>query len=499
MELQFEKSSCRFLKRAVREVQNQEQTQEIKLTDGMPDIGRVIGSWGQVIMRGKEWRGDSIAFSGGMMVWVLYAPEDGSDCRCLDTWIPFQMKWDLPGNEQEGDIRIGCLVRFTDARSVSARKIMVRAGVAAMAEAMCPAQTDVYIPGEVPEDIELLSRTYPVRLPRESGEKTFLLDEELTLPVSCPVPEKILYYTVQPQITDRKVMTNKVVFRGSGNLHVLYRSREGQLYSWDFELPFSQFSELDGEYGPDAQVNLTMGTTNLELEMNDEGQMRLKCGLVGQYMVDDRQMVQMIEDAYSPARQVEPQMQTLEMPAMLESRAENIYGEQTIPADANVIVDSTFLPDYPRQRRTDTGIEAEIPGMFQVLYYGEDGMLQSGTARWEGQWNMPADGDSTIGMTVLPVARPLAAIGDGSISVKAETMIQSDSVSNQGIPMVTGLEVGEQQEPDPGRPSVILRRTGEDDLWSIAKRTGSTVKAIRQANNLQEEPDSNRILLIPVS
>ena len=71
MELEFEKSTCRVLKRALREVQNQELTQEIKLTDGMPDVGRVIGSWGQVILRGKEWRGDSIAFSGGVMVWVL--------------------------------------------------------------------------------------------------------------------------------------------------------------------------------------------------------------------------------------------------------------------------------------------------------------------------------------------------------------------------------------------------------------------------------------------
>jgi hypothetical protein len=279
---------------------------------------------------------------------------------------------------------------------------------------------------------------------------------------------------------------------------MLYRAQDGQLYSWDFELPFSQFGELEGEYSPEAQGEIAMGTTNLELEMDDEGHMRLKCGLVGQYLVDDRQMMQVIEDAYSPGRTVEPGMQPLELPALLDSRSENIYGEQTIPADANVIVDSSFLPDYPRQRRTAEGIEAEIPGMFQVLYYGEDGALRSGTARWEGQWSIAADDGSIIDMDVLPVGRPLASIGDGSIRMQSEAMIKADSVSDQGIPMVTGLEIGEQQEPDPGRPSVILRRTGEDDLWSIAKNSGSTVAAIRQANNLQEEPERGRMLLIPV-
>lgn len=498
MELEFEKSTCRFLKRALREVQNQELTQEIKLTDGMPDVGRVIGSWGQVILRGKEWRGDSIAFSGGLMVWVLYEPEEGGEMRCLDTWIPFQMKWDLPGNVNEGDIRIRSLVRFTDARSVSPRKIMIRAGVAALAEAMCPAQMDVYIPGEVPEDIQLLSKTYPVRLPVEAGEKAFLMDEELVLPGSSPAPEKILYYTVQPQVTDTKVMSNKVVFRGNGNLHMLYRAQDGQLYSWDFELPFSQFGELEGEYSLEAQGEIAMGTTNLELEMDDEGHMRLKCGLVGQYLVDDRQMMQIVEDSYSPLRPVEPRMQPLELPAVLDSRSENIYGEQTIPADANVIVDSVYLPDYPRQRRTADGMEAEIPGMFQVLYYGEDGALRSGTARWEGQWAMKADGGSSIAMDVAPVGRPLASIGDGSIRMQSETLVRADTVSDQGLPMVTGLEMGQLQEPDPMRPSVILRRMGDDDLWSMAKGSGSTVEAIRQANGFQEEPERGRMLLIPV-
>ena len=96
MELQFQKNLCRCLRAAVYEVQNQEQTQELKLSDAMPDIGRILGAWGQVILRGKEWRGDSVMFSGGLMVWVLYAPEDGSTPRTLDTWIPFQMRWELP-------------------------------------------------------------------------------------------------------------------------------------------------------------------------------------------------------------------------------------------------------------------------------------------------------------------------------------------------------------------------------------------------------------------
>ena len=95
MELQFQSSTCRCLKAAARQVHNTELTQEVRLSDGMPDIGRILTTWGQIVLRSKEWQGDLVAVSGGIMVWILYAPEDGTPPRCLDAWVPFQLKWDL--------------------------------------------------------------------------------------------------------------------------------------------------------------------------------------------------------------------------------------------------------------------------------------------------------------------------------------------------------------------------------------------------------------------
>ena len=84
---------------------NLEQTQELRLPEGMPGAAQILGTWGQVILRGKEWRGDQAACNGGVMAFVLYAPEDGSGPRVLESWIPFQMKWELPDNAPEGTMR----------------------------------------------------------------------------------------------------------------------------------------------------------------------------------------------------------------------------------------------------------------------------------------------------------------------------------------------------------------------------------------------------------
>lgn len=498
MELQFKRRERPCLEAAVREIRNMELTQEIRLPDGMPDIGHILCAWGQTILRGKEWRSDSVSFSGGMMVWVLYAPEDGTEERCIEGWIPFQMRWDLPENSPEGVARIHCIPRFVDARSVSARKIMVRAGTAAQAEAFVPRSLELWEPETVPENVELLQTRWPVRMAMEAGERTFLLDEELELSGAAPDPEKIIYFRMEPKLAEKKVLGNKLVFRGNGNLHILCQCAGGALYSWDQELPFSQFAELDGEYGPDAQSDLNLSPTSLELELGENGRLRFKGGVVAQYLITDKQMLTAAEDAYSPNREVQLRMETAEVPAVLENRRENIYGEQTIPADAERIADISFQPDFPRQRSGENGVELELPGQFQVLYYGTDGTLRAGTARWEGRQHVSADENTRLLVMPGPAEAPRAVSSGGQITLSGEVPLEMIAVANQSIPMVTGLELMESRQKDPDRPSLILRRTGEERLWDIAKASGSTMEAIRRLNGITEEPVPDRLLLIPV-
>ena len=89
-----------------------------------------------------------------------------------------------------------------------------------MAEAFVPVRVSLPELESVPDGVELLKRTYPMRLLKEAGEKAFVLDEELTLPDSAPRPEQIIYYRMEPRVSDRKVLTEKVVFRGNANLTI---------------------------------------------------------------------------------------------------------------------------------------------------------------------------------------------------------------------------------------------------------------------------------------
>ena len=308
--------------------------------------------------------------------------------------------------------------------------------------------------------------------------------------------EKLISWRMDPRITDKRVLGDKAVFRGSGNLHVLYRSPEGQFHSWDFELPFSQYTDLRGEYSDHARMDLGLLPTALELELS-EGRLHLKSGMAAQYRITDQELLKVAEDAYSPIRELGVSVEDLTPPVILENRQENLYGEQTVPAEANVVADVQFLPDFPRQRRTEKGLQLEYPGQFQVLYYGEDGRLHGASARWEGSQTIPA-GENTR-MFAVPLGGDVQSIpGNGQIMMRAELPVEMTAAGYHPISMVTGVELGQQKQPDPDRPSLILRRAGQSSLWDLAKASGSSVEAIRRANGLNSEASPDQMLLIPV-
>ena len=454
MELQFEKKPVVCLRQLPVGVKSEEQTQEIKLSESMPDIGHVLGAWGQTTIRSKEWRSDSISVSGGVMAWVLYAPEDSGTPQGVACWIPFQLRWDLPETQSDGAIILSPFACAVDARAVSARKLMVRAQVGIHADAMEPVQLEVCTPGELPEDVQVKYCRYPLCVPSEAGEKAFFLDEELRFSASAKPAVKIIRCELRPEVIDKKVMAGKLVFRGSAVLHILYQCDDGQLQTCDFEIPFSQYQDLEHEYGPDTKGRIIFAVTSLETDIADADVIRLKAGIVAQYVIHDCSVVEIIEDAYSTCRNVELRTQVLEIPAVLEERTEMLTPEKTVDMNDGHVVDTYFSAGIYRQRRDDSKLRIEIPGTFQTLYYDSAENLRSDISRWDGEWEFVADIGADVRATVMPNGPAQAFFAGNGTELRAGINVDAVTVVSQGLPMVTAVEIGEERHPDPATPSL---------------------------------------------
>ena len=497
MDLKFNKKPLRCMRPFFSKVHTQEQTQEIRLPDAYPDIGRVIGCWGQVLMRGKEWHSSFMGATGGVMAWIMYAPEDGTPPRILDVWMPIQCRWDFPETVDDGVMILRPILSALDGRSVSARKMMIRASVDTFAQALGKDTLHIAEPAQMPEDVQLLKRTYPVDLPMEAGEKQVQLEEILSVPGNMPPIHKFMHYHMSPMITEQKVLGNRLVFRGLSKIDMSYLTEDGSVQNWKTEIPFSQYVELDGDYSPSADAWVMPMVTAMELDMTDDQQLLMRGGIAAQYTVFDRNMIDVVEDAFSPKRDVTPQVEQIRIPGMLDRDEVEIAIEGTSEMDR--ILQSIPMTQYPKLDFDANGMRIRLNGQFQSLGMDAEGQLTGDTVRFDGSTAFTSAtenqshlwiGDADT-VDILPVSNGQMLRTTYPVTVQA--------YSGESIPMVTELELGEERLADPNRPSLILRRAGEEGLWAIAKASGSTVSAIRDANQLEDEPEIGQMLLIPIS
>ena len=499
MEVKFINKPLQCLQPFFGQIHTQEQTQEIRLPDAYPDIGKVLGCWGQVLIRGKEWRSTSMGANGGVMAWVMYAPEDGTQPRVLDVWIPMTCRWEFPEQADDGVMILCPMLSGLDSRGISARKIMVRASVDTFGQAMRIKAMEIPVPGELPEDVQLLTRSYPAELPLEAGEKQVQLEETLPFPDNMPAIQKIVSYDMMPRITEQKVLGNRLVFRGQVELQMHYLTQDGEMRNWKTEIPFSQYTELDGDYAPGASAWVMPIVTAMEMDLTEDQQLNLRAGIAAQYVIFDRTMLDVVEDAYSPKRDVIPKVEETQFPILLDNTQMEISVSGTWKEDVDRLESARVLGEYPTLRMGDETAELHMDGQFQTLYRNGENVLMGDNVRFENTTSFPSAMENQIQLWPgFPMETESVPGADG-LTLRSAYPLTVQVYSGQTIPMVTDLEIGEQREADPSRPSIILRRAGDEGLWTIAKDYGSTVQAIREANQLADEPENGQMLLIPIS
>lgn len=482
--MEWSKKTYPYLKAMGRQVQNQEYTQELRLSEEMPDIGRVLCVWGQCMIRSKEWRGDGISVSGGISASVMYLPEDGTSPQVMEAWIPLQTKWSLPQARHNETVRAMGLLQNLDARMLSTRKMMLRAGVSVLGEIFEPSEAEISVPSEVPDDVQLLTNVYPAVLPVENGEKELHFEEELRV----PNVQRWLSWRMEPQITEKSVVGSRIVIRGNGQLKYVYMDGEGNIRNGLLEMPFAQFVDLNREYDSGTSADIMVAVSGLEVEITPEGA-RIQCSINAQYLIWERTLLEVVEDAYSPQRSLEFETASIQLPMELDERTEEVMAQCEFRD--GLILDTTFYPNFPNQFREGDTMNIGLSGMFQILYRSQDGTLQAEQESWSEERTVP----SAVG-TVLNTALENVDVQKNSANIRMQLDMRIRA--NQEISMITGINIGQIRQPDEKRPTLIIRRMDTDSLWELAKASGSTVEAIQKANGLTQEPDQGQMLLIPI-
>ena len=501
MELLFQEYELLYQQQLCAQSSMGEQTGDVIVPDSYGDIERIVDAFGTLTVQEARILPEGVSVSGTVLGGVIYVGEDGQTYS-LPIKLPFSAKKELPSDTGEGHLRYRCDLQSVDARTVNSRKLLIRIGYQWGYEIYGPCTGKISYLQEPSETLQLQQKEYPLRLPTATGEKRFTVNEELELPAGAPAVSEILKWNCCLRLLEQKAVGGKGVFKTEVFLHLLYEDPQGKLCTNDWRIPISQYSDLSADTR-EGDLHTLLHMTELDLEPDSQIESRrlfLRIGVHALCMAYEVRSVTLIEDAYCTDALLEPQWQQWQCRPLLDSQTLGGTARWTGEEAIGVPLDLWARPEEGRKERQGDTLLLKIPVQCSLIYYDGEGKLRGKQIRPCMELELPLNREAECSLRDLQCTEGYCNPSSGTTEIRIPLQLTADSYGSQSLRSLKGgelLPLPEEKEP---KPSVILRRTEEEeDLWALAKSYRTSVGAIRRANDLQEGPvPRDTMLLIPL-
>ncbi len=465
-------------------------TAESVVPDTQEDILRILGTAGFAAVRTKNAADGVVSVTGEVMASVLYVPESGEGAAALSVNVPFSFEQRCCA---EGEVLPVASVRLMalEARLLNPRKVLVRATVCVETVLYASSRLLWYSPDEGGAGACLRVKTAvaSVSVVTAVTEKTFLVSDVLPLPAGKPAPAKILGTASVLRVTDAQSVGGKLIVKGMVRTVAHYLSAEGGLECVSAETAFSQLVETGG--GTDFTVTPLLTDAFVERLSAVDGSSPLSLEVHGvlQVAVREKREIEYITDAYCVGRPLtaERAMLTAETdPACAVTRAA-ARGQFELQRPCTGVVSVNVL----------AGAAAAQDGKASVSLTAELLYLADGGGLYGERFSLTAAADCDGGAIAVAGAEAVAVPAGMSVELRAQVDFTLTTAGSVQLAVVSALSSPDDVPPRT-RPSVTVIRTGETDLWTLAKAFGADEDEILRCNGLEErEIPQGVILLIP--
>lgn len=470
--------------------------------DTMSDMAEVILDSGIIQLEPVKVQRERITVRGKLDFHVLYRKEEGG-LQALGGSIPFEEAINVPDLDEKDYVSVSWQLEDLNTEMIHSRKLGIKAIVTleAKAESLYDTEAAVDVRGE---DDEIHLQVRRERIPAAAialrRKDTYRLKQDITLPGSKPVIERMLWTEMKLAGCQAKPLDGQIHLEGTLMVFALYEGGESGMVQWVEEgIPFSGEVEMQGAAADMIPIiGLKLIHRDLEERPDYDGEMReLSVDAVIELDVRlyEEQELELLQDLYATNREIvldtgeavfdqiltrnfgkcrvaeKVEMET--DPRVLqichssgsvkldgvEVRENELAVDGVLEVKLLYLTDEDARPVQAATRLVPFHYEAETPGITEdSIWYLEPGLEQL-TAVMAGGGQAELRGVITLDMFVLqPETR--------QIILQAQVH-PVDTEKMKAMPGIVGYLV------QPG-----------DSLWDVAKRFHTTEKSILEANEL---------------
>ncbi len=492
---------------------SQEQSVELDyiLPDYYQDIFKMIKCTASPSVTTYGINGDTLSYELIADVKFLYCSEKDNSLHCITQRLTWNKSVNLGGSVSNPVVTICPKSEHINCRVVNKRRLDMRGAVSikirvsgeAKQEAVCDVMGMSMQTKKIPVD-------YMAKKIIKS--KNITVNEDIELGETKPAIISIISTDVKLSDIENKVIANKLVVKGEAAVKLLYTC-EGGIESMSFTMPYSQIIDMEGlDESYTVSVNtecLMQDITAAADSKGDNKTIRAELKLCIKCCAYKTITIELVSDLYSTAYLCEHACSDLAVEQPPQTICETFQNKIILKNDENDI--SKVYDVRCDTKNINVRIDKEnktvcVSGMlmFMALVQGESSMPYAIEKESAFEHEIKCDKiteNSTADIHIASVDCVYTLTDSDGISVKADVKICGELYSSAFVRAVTDVNVDD---------SVKITRDGDyalklyygvkdENVWNIAKKYCTSVKAVIEENSLDGECLScDGMLLIPI-
>lgn len=215
----------------------------IIVPDVKPDILKILQVDAEAFLNEKNIEDGKLILSGKVCVNVLYIPESDSNyVQCIKASFDFCETLKKTEFEKEMNVTAFCDVQRVGYKLINSRKVSFDAQVLININVSSEEQV-TFICGIEEQTAELMTDRICIKEAPLVKNFRFNLEESVDLPTADCI--EILKSSIVIIEKDCRLITGKAIIKAKASVSVLYMTDKGCYEHFDFELPFTEVTDID--------------------------------------------------------------------------------------------------------------------------------------------------------------------------------------------------------------------------------------------------------------
>lgn len=471
---------------------------DFTLPDYQPEIKRLLQVRASVLPPSKYVGDNGASLAGGIDYYVLYTGSDNA-LYCAPLNAEYKVEIPFDGIEGMGDGYLHDLSCAADsvpdmlsARVLAPRKVSIKCRLKSRAQIFGEAVLENHSEdGE--EGLQVLTcRLNAMR--RYAGMSDMIRVTDEMILDGRDGEKRVISADGKILIGETAVSGGAVVCRGDLYLKLMLCGDDGDApYVTLRKIPISGSVAIEGAVaGASASATGCLGELNITVE---ESRIGIEAGVLLEAEVCVGEEVSFVKDVYSVSRRAENHYKSLPVISDAVCFGGNFTLSDSLNTDEIGIAQGSRVIDVSGVAQTDeTVTEGDIcaaHGRVKLSMLCEkDGEYSVAETEVPFTYRVPISGEYDRAMAYAEVISSRARVDGALVGVDAEIAVSGMAMHCKKEKMVSEIGFGDPIERGRGE-TVVCYPSGEDTLWSVAKRYGALLESIKRANGIKSDGDSD--------